>query len=95
MKPVSSLHNKIAYHSDAPRFSVQFDDGITILLHTVNDKLEYENMLSTGLDSVVFKTGWPSDSELEERVAISIKYVLNNIKRKRYKTLKKTEHVTE
>ena len=82
------MHNVKSFDC-GPRFSIEFDDGITILLQTVKDELVYENMLSIGLNSVVFDKGWPKGKNLEKRISLAREYVLNNIKRNRYKTLKK------
>ena len=42
-------------------------------------------MLSTGLDSIMFKKGWPKGKALEKRVKMAEEFVANNIKRNRYK----------
>ena len=84
MKPIGSLRN--GGTADKPRFSVHFDDGMTIILHTVGDVLVYESMLSVGIGSYFLKTGkWPSGKNLEKRVDMAIAYVEKNIKRNRYK----------
>lgn len=84
MKPIGSLRN--GGTSDKPRFSVHFDDGMTIILHTVGVDLVYENMLSVGVDSYYLKKGkWPTGKNLEKRVDMAIAYVGKNIKRNRYK----------
>ena len=55
MKPVSSLLNGGTKAS--PRYSVHFDDGITMIIKTEQGELVYENMLSVGLDSYYLKKG--------------------------------------
>ena len=86
MKPVSSLVNSNKGDANHPRFSVHFDDGMTILLHTVNDELVYENMLSVGVGSYFLRTGkWPAGKQLEKRVKLSIAFIEKNIKNNRYK----------
>lgn len=90
MKPISSLVNSTKSHENHPRFSVHFDDGMTILLHTVKDELVYENMLSVGVGSYYLTTGkWPTGKNLEKRVRLSVEYIQKNIKNNRYKQLKK------
>ena len=49
MKVISSLRNRGTAKN--PRYSVHFDDGITLIMNTVNNKLVYESMLSVGLGS--------------------------------------------
>ncbi len=88
MKILSSIHNVKSFDC-GPRFSIEFDDGITILLQTVKGELVYENMISIGLNSIVFSKGWPKGKNLEKRVTLAREYVSNNIKRNRYKTLKR------
>lgn len=90
MKPVGSLVNGKGTGEHQPRFSVQFDDGITILLHTVKGEILYENMISVGLDTHFLKNmKWPSGKNLSNRTALAIEYVQKNIKNNRYKQLKK------
>jgi len=90
MKPIGSLVNSTKSHENHPRFSVHFDDGMTILLHTVAGELVYENMLSVGVGSYYLTKGkWPSGKNLEKRVNMSIEYIQKNIKNNRYKQLKK------
>lgn len=83
MKIISSLYN--GGGETASRYSVHFDDGITIMIVKSGDKFEYENMLSTGLDSIMFKKGWPKGKALEKRVKMAVEFVTNNIKKNRYK----------
>ena len=84
MKPISSLINGGTKKN--PRYSVHFDDGITILLKTDNDKFVYENMLSVGLDSYYLKTGkWPAGKNLEKRVELATSFIQKNIKNNRYR----------
>lgn len=82
MKITSSLYNGGEATS---RFSIHFDDGITILIVKKGQTFVYENMLSTGLDSVLFTKGWPEGKNLEKRINMAIEFVTNNIKRNRYK----------
>lgn len=84
MKPISSLVN--GGTKTKPRYSVHFDDGITIILKTVNDELVYENMLSVGLDSYFLKKGkWPKGKNLDTRVDLAIQFIKKNIKNNRYR----------
>lgn len=90
MKPVSSLLN--GGTKAKPNYSVHFDDGITILLKTVNDELVYSNMLSVGLDTYFLKKGkWPSGKNLEKRVTLACEFVQKNIKNNRYRKKLKDE----
>lgn len=90
MKPTGSLVNNSTVSEYNPRYSVHFDDGITILLHTVKQELAYENMLSVGIGSYFLTKGkWPSGKNLETRVRLAIEFVENNIKNKRYKHTRK------
>ena len=89
-KPTSSLLNSKKTDRNHPRFSVHFDDGMTIIIETVKSELVYENMLSVGIGSYYLKKGkWPTGKNLETRIEMSIEYIKNNIKRNRYKELKK------
>lgn len=83
MKITSSLYN--GGGEATSRFSIHFDDGITILIVKKGQTFVYENMLSTGLDSVLFTKGWPKGKNLEKRINMAIEFVTNNIKRNRYK----------
>ena len=83
MKIISSLYN--GGGELAARYSVHFDDGITILLIKKKDVFEYENMISTGLECIIFTKGWPRGKSLEKRVKMAEEFVANNIKRNRYK----------
>ena len=92
MKPVSSLFNGGTKKN--PRFSVHFDDGITLILYTKNDELLYENMLSVGLDSYYLKKRkWPSGKNLEKRMELAIAFITKNKKNNRYR--KKLEDESE
>jgi hypothetical protein len=65
---------------------VHFDDGITLIIKTVNDQLVYDGMLSTGLDSYYLKKGkWPSGKNLDERMELAVAYVQKNKKNNRYR----------
>lgn len=93
MKPISSLLNGGTKKN--PRYSVHFDDGITLILKTVDACLVYENMLSVGLDTYYLKKGkWPSGKNLEKRVELAIAYINKNIKNNRYRK-KLTDDVEE
>jgi hypothetical protein len=84
MKPISSLSNGGTKKN--PRYSVHFDDGITLIIKTVNDQLVYDGMLSTGLDSYYLKKGkWPSGKNLDERMELAVAYVQKNKKNNRYR----------
>lgn len=89
MKPIGSLVNTNIPDGNHPRFSVQFDDGITIMLHTIKGELVYENMLSVGVDTYYLKTGkWPKGKQLEKRVKMAVDLVNKNIKNNRYKHIR-------
>ena len=80
MKPVSSLLNGGTKKN--PRYSVHFDDGITLIVKTVDDKIVYENMLSVGLDTYYLKKGkWPAGKNLEKRVELASEFINKNIKK--------------
>lgn len=84
MKPISSLLNGGTKKN--PRYSVHFDDGITLILKTIDGVLAYENMLSVGLDTYYLKKGkWPTGKNLEKRVELAVAYISNNIKNNRYR----------
>lgn len=91
MKPVSSLLN--GGTKSSPRYSVHFDDGITLIVRMVNQQIVYENMLSVGLDTYYLKKGkWPSGKNLEKRVTLAEEYINKNVKNNRYrKKLNDTE----
>lgn len=89
MKPTGSLVNSNKTNPAHPRFSVHFDDGITILLHTISSELVYENMLSVGPETYFLKTGkWPKGKNLEKRINLAIEFIEKNIKNNRYKELR-------
>lgn len=90
MKPISSLLNGGTKKN--PRYSVHFDDGITLILSTKNSKLVYENMLSVGLGSYYLKTGkWPAGDNLNKRVEMAQAYIDKNKKNNRYRKKLKDE----
>jgi hypothetical protein len=90
MKPVSSLLNGGTKKS--PRYSVHFDDGITMIMKTENGDLVYENMLSVGLESYYLKKGkWPRGKNLEERIELCKQFIQKNIKNNRYRGKLKDE----
>ena len=90
MKPISSLIN--GGTKTKPRYSVHFDDGITILLKTDKEELVYENMLSVGPDTYYLKKGkWPSGKNLDTRVELAVAYINKNIKNNRYRKKLKDE----
>lgn len=90
MKPVSSLLNGGTKAS--PRYSVHFDDGITMIIKTEQGELVYENMLSVGLDSYFLKKGkWPTGKNLEKRVTLATDFINKNIKNNRYRSKLKDE----
>lgn len=84
MKVISSLKN--GGTKAKPRYSVHFDDGITLIVLMIDNAIEYDNMLSTGLDSYFLKKGkWPSGKNLEKRLELAQAYILRNIKNNRYR----------
>lgn len=90
MKPVSSLIN--GGTKTNPRYSVHFDDGMTIIIKTINSELVYENMLSVGLDTYYLKKGkWPTGKNLEKRVELAVAFINKNIKNNRYRKKLKDE----
>jgi len=71
----------VSYNDIHDTFAVSFNDGITIIL---NQKLEYHNMISTGLDSYFIKKGkWPTNNNINKRVDLSIQWIMKN--KNRYK----------
>lgn len=71
----------VSYNDVHSTFAASFHDGITIIL---NQKLEYHNMISTGLDSYFIKKGkWPTIKNINKRVDLSIQWILKN--KNRYK----------
>ena len=90
MKPVSSLLNGGTKKN--PRYSVHFDDGITLIVKTVDDKIVYDNMLSVGLDTYYLKKGkWPAGKNLEKRIELASEFINKNIKNNRYRKKLKDE----
>ena len=90
MKPVSSLLNGGTKKN--PRYSVHFDDGITLIVKTVDEQIVYENMLSVGLDSYYLKKGkWPTGKNLEKRIELASQFINKNIKNNRYRKKLKDE----
>lgn len=84
MKPISSLSN--GGTKTNPRYSVHFDDGITIILTTKNNELVFDGMLSTGLESYYLKKGkWPAGKNLEKRMELATAYINKNKKNNRYR----------
>lgn len=84
MKPIGSLSNGGTKKN--PRYSVHFDDGMTLIIKTVNDQLVFDGMLSTGLDSYYLKTGkWPSGKNLDKRMELAVAYIQKNKKNNRYR----------
>ena len=90
MKPISSLVN--GGTKTKPRYSVHFDDGITLILKTEKEELVFENMLSVGLDTYYLKKGkWPSGKNLEKRIDLAVAFIQKNIKNNRYRKKLKDE----
>jgi hypothetical protein len=90
MKPIGSLVNGGTKAN--PRYSVHFDDGITIILRTINNELVYENMLSVGPDTYYLKKlKWPTGKNLEKRIELACTYIHKNIKNNRYRKKLKDE----
>ena len=91
MKPIGSLVN--GGTKSKPRYSVHFDDGITILLKTESEQLVYENMLSVGLETYFLKKGkWPSGKNLDKRIELAVAFINKNIKNNRYRKKLNDEH---
>jgi hypothetical protein len=91
MKPISSLSN--GGTKLKPRYSVHFDDGITLIINTESNQLVYESMLSTGLDSYyIKKQKWPSGKNLALRIELAIDFINKNIKNNRYKKRKEDDN---
>ena len=71
----------IQYHDERQTFAASFDDGMVVIL---DDKLEYRNMLSTGLDSYFIRKGkWPKGKNLDNRVLAVKHWITKN--KNRYK----------
>jgi len=71
----------IQYHDERETFAASFDDGMVVIL---NSKLEYHNMLSTGLDSYFIRKGkWPKGKNLDNRVLATKHWIMKN--KNRYK----------
>lgn len=71
----------IQYHDERGTFAASFDDGMIIIL---DNKLDYHNMLSTGLDSYFIRKGkWPSGKNLDNRVLATRHWITKN--KNRYK----------
>ena len=84
MKPISSLLN--GGTKQKPRYSVHFDDGITLLMETINGEIVYNNMLSVGLDTYYFqKKKWPAGKNLDKRIELAVAYIQHKIKNNRYR----------
>jgi hypothetical protein len=84
MKPVSSLSN--GGTKTRPRYSVHFDDGITLIVNFKDGVIQYESMLSVGLGSYYLKKGkWPAGKNLDKRIELADQYINKNIKNNRYR----------
>lgn len=84
MKVISSLLN--GGTKKCPRYSVHFDDGITIIVIMKDDQFVFDGMLSTGLDSYYLKKGkWPAGKNLEKRIELASMFISKNIKNNRYR----------
>jgi hypothetical protein len=71
----------VSYNDTHSTFAASFDDGITIIL---TDKLQYQNMISTGLDSYFMTKGkWPTRASINKRVTLSTQWIHKN--KNRYK----------
>lgn len=69
------------------KFTAWFADGIVIIYHYINEQLQYDSMLSVGLDSYFLNTGkWPTDNNIKKRTTLVSEWVLKNINR--YKPIK-------
>lgn len=72
---------------DLIKFSAWFDDGIIIVYRWLDDKLNYDYMLSVGLSSYFATVGkWPTDNNINKRQKLVEGWVLKNINR--YKPIK-------
>lgn len=90
MKPISSLLN--GGTKQKPSYSVHFDDGITLLMDTVDGEITYRNMLSVGTDTYFFKHNkWPSGANLDKRIKLAIEFIQHKIKNNRYRNKLKDE----
>ena len=84
MKPTGSLLNGGTKAN--PRYSVHFDDGITLIVRMTNNQIVYENMLSVGLDTYFLKKNkWPTGKNLEKRIELAEQFINKNIKNNRYR----------
>ena len=71
----------IQYNDTHNTFAASFDDGMVIIL---SDRLEYHNMLSTGLQSYYIRRGrWPTGKNLTNRVLAVKHWIMKN--KNRYK----------
>lgn len=83
MKPQSSLKFK---HDGETRYSVHFDDGITIVVKHDQDEFEYLYMLSVGLNTYyTINQRWPGKHNINSRVKMAKQFIERNIKNNRYK----------
>ena len=83
MKVISSLRFK---RDGETRYSVHFDDGITIIARHVDDQFEYVNMLSVGADTYFTrKHKWPDKRNINTRMQHVKQFMERNIKNNRYK----------
>lgn len=83
MKPISSLKFKCEGET---RFSVHFDDGMTIVVRHVDDDFEYVTMLSVGLETYyTTKRKWPDKRNMNARMRMIKAFIERNIKNNRYK----------
>ena len=73
-------------------FSVQFDDGIILMIDRVGeDKWESANMISVGIDSYYLsKKKWPKGQNLKKRIDLGVALIKKNINNNRYRIKKST-----
>ena len=84
MKTIGSLRNTA---HGMTRFHVHFDDGMTITLREKsNGDLEYDSMVSVGLESYFLKKGkWPKGANLKKRIELGVALIEKNRKNNRYR----------
>ena len=76
--------NGVSVHHTNKTYAVEFADGIIVIL---DDKLNYNSMLSVGLDSVYIRTGkWPTANSMQKRIQAGSEWINKN--KNRYKKFK-------
>lgn len=83
MKPLSSLKFN---REGETRYSVHFDDGMTIVVRHVDESFEYVTMLSVGSETYyTTKHKWPDKRNINTRMRMIKTFIERNIKNNRYK----------